>query len=174
MAGPISFELLFTHDPKELPRASRSAIKTANQKAGEYEDEQYIPKHFQPGADKRYGYKPRRSRWGGMSYEQFKRQQGLPPLVFTGATRDMVETTGKVTSQATFWRLRARVPIAGSTRLNRKNLVLTAARKNVERIVAEVEVIAEFEKKHLANVTRDEYVAAIDRQAAKRRRVTIR
>lgn len=173
MVPAMTFEMVMSHDPKEIPRASRTAIRRANQDAGEYEDAKYIPKHFDWGADRRYGYRPRKSKFGRIRYEQFKKEQGLPPLVFTGATKDMVLRTGKVTSRPEYWRLKASIPISGSTRIGRKDVVITKARKNLEKTVAEIEVVAEFEAKHLARLTGEKYVEHIEKAGRKTRRIVV-
>lgn len=173
MIPRMTFEMVMSHDPRQLPRASRTAIRRANQDAGEYEDERYIPKHFEWGADKRYGYRPRKSRFGKQRYQDFKQQQGLPPLVFTGATKDMVTRTGKVTSRPEHWRLKASIPISGSTRVGRKDVYVTKARKNLEKTVAEIEVVAEFEQRHLARLTGQKYAEYIEQVGRRPRRIVV-
>lgn len=55
----------------------------------------YMPRHFKIGADRIYGYKPRRP-----STVKRKRRRGLPPLVETGLARSHAKTLFRVTGSA--------------------------------------------------------------------------
>lgn len=56
---------------------------------------QMLPRHFQPGAERRYGYKKRAQR-----YRRTKERQGLPPLVFSGRARSQAKALFRVTGSA--------------------------------------------------------------------------
>lgn len=56
---------------------------------------QILPRHFQPGAEWRYGYEKRARR-----YRMTKERRGLPPLVFSGRTRSQAKALFRVTGSA--------------------------------------------------------------------------
>lgn len=64
-----------------------------------------LPKHFQHGADKKYGYKPLT-----FKYQAWKKDKihELVPMVFSGRMRDTVIGTSHVTATATRARLYAK------------------------------------------------------------------
>lgn len=55
----------------------------------------FLPRHFQSGAKRRYGYQERKRK-----YAQRKQRRGLPPLVFSGRARSHARALFRVTGSA--------------------------------------------------------------------------
>jgi hypothetical protein len=66
-------------------RGMDRAAKQLNKEMGEMWHKLYLPRHFQPGAEERYGYQPRTHKYLAM-----KARRGLPPLTYRGTLRQLV------------------------------------------------------------------------------------
>jgi len=66
-------------------RGMDRAARQLNQELGEMWHEKYLGRHFEEGAEQKYGYQPRASK-----YQAYKARRGLPPLVLSGTLRDLM------------------------------------------------------------------------------------
>ena len=64
-----------------------------------------VPKHFQAGAERKYGYKKR-----GSKYQRWKQRRNKPPLVASGRTRNAAKAMVRVTGSYKAVRARLFVP----------------------------------------------------------------
>ena len=69
-----SLEAKATQFHKVLTESVKTVVKNWHK--------QVLPGHFEPGAARRYGYKPR-----SRNYQRYKNRRGLGPLVFSGRSK---------------------------------------------------------------------------------------
>ena len=74
-------------------RVWRDVMRNSHREVGRYWLKNILPKHFEPGARARYGYKPRTERY---MRSKAKTRHGTTDLVYTGRARDQLQSTGVV------------------------------------------------------------------------------
>ena len=85
--------------PENPSRKQRTAMRTAFKTAAEHHWQRNLPKHFEPGAASRYGYRKRSSRWQAIKKEL---TGSSLPLRFTGQLqRDIVDRRPRITTTST-------------------------------------------------------------------------
>lgn len=182
MSGPrITANLHFTRDPRLYGRDHNTFVRESFRDAAVFHHRQHIPRHFQPIASVKYGYARRRSRvWVGIfeaigkfpwrngdrrtgSYQEFKDRVGLPPLVFTGASRALATSQRQVTATATKGaRLILRLALRGASgrfRFQKGQRHLTQQQKEIVARIAEVETIAPDEQRTINRTIQTTYTA---------------
>lgn len=171
MTVPVSATMHFTRDPRLYVRDHNRFVREAYRKAAEFHHKEHIPRHFEKFAGAKYGYAKRRSRvWVGIfeaigkspwrpgeprkgSYQEYKDRLGLPPLVFTGASRDLATSQRQITATATKGaRLIVRLALVGASGRFRKKpgqTQLTQQQKEIVSRIAEMETIAPDEQRRI-------------------------
>lgn len=180
MAGPnIEVNLHFTHDPRLYVRHHKKFLRAAFVKAAEYHHVHHIPRHFQSFAAAKYRYKRRTSRvWVGIfealgrfpwregekrrqPYQALKDRLGMPPLVFTGASRESVKT-GRITATPKGSTLHLRLALKGASgrfRFKAGQTHLTQQQREVVERIAELQTIAPDEQRTINALIQNVYNA---------------
>jgi len=179
MTFRISATLHATRDPRLFVRDHNRFVREAFRKAAEFHHKKHIPRHFEKFAGAKYGYAKRRSRvWVGIfeaigkspwrpgeprkgSYQEYKDRLGLPPLVFTGASRHLATTQRQITATSTKGaRLIVRLALGGASgrfRFKKGQTQLTQQQKEIAARIAEMETIAPDEQRAINRVIQEHY-----------------
>ena len=87
------------------PTRHRQLMNMLLRAAMEYHKRKTLGEHFQPGAARKYGYRPLTK---GYAIRKTAKLHENIPMVYTGRLRDLVKDTSKVTATATKSTLSAR------------------------------------------------------------------
>lgn len=151
---PVTITATLPRDPRLLVRDHNRNMNDTLRDAAAFHHEQHIPRHFEPFARAKYRYARRTP-----GYLAIKRRLGRnTDLVFTGATKLAVTSTRQITATSKRSRLIMRLPFAGGTgKFRIFGNSLSSAQKNILRIRAEIEVIADDEQRTINRRIGQEY-----------------
>jgi hypothetical protein len=148
----------FPRDPRLFVRDHARFLRESLREAMAEHHERHIPRHFQPFAIAKYGYKPRSN-----GYERRKRRLGKHnPLEFTGRTKTQVTTSRQITATQHRATLIMRLPLSGGTgrfRLAKGQTQLSSSQRTILQIIEELRAIAPDEVTHLRDFVAARYAA---------------
>ncbi|HEY1064809.1 MAG TPA: hypothetical protein VGE52_01810 [Pirellulales bacterium] len=102
MTIPIRVKLVMERPPELTIREWRTATKASTAEMGRRWHSKYARLHFTPQAEKRYGYKPRTTRYKRNKRKLAERGKvqsgGVVPLVFSGLLREALLTHATIRS----------------------------------------------------------------------------
>lgn len=157
-AGPLLIvETTLPRDPRLFVRDHGKFLNAAFRATAAEHHRRHIPWHFLPFASAKYGYRPRSKRYAAM-----KLRLGLPPLVFSGATRQKVTTERQITATQKGARLILRLAFEGGSgrlRIRRGQTSVSSAQQQILYRIAELQAIAPDEARYLADFLKQHYLA---------------
>lgn len=161
----ISINVEMPRDPRLLQRDHATFMRESFGEGARFHHERHIPWHFESFAVQKYGYKKRSRR-----YQKRKDARGLPPLVWTGATRAVVKSSRQITKTQKGAKLILRLPFKGGTgRVRVMGGQLSDPQKQVLARIAELKVIASDESRAIAEKIASEYTRRANEPGVKYR-----
>jgi len=163
-----------TPEPGTMGRKVDGWIRETAKAEAEFHQKAHTKLHFRRGASARYGYKKRSSRY----VKQKRRLTGqAQPLVFSGATREMVQNRFKVTGTATKGAKLTRVAAfrggSGRYRLKPGMTTLTRQQEVALQLVEEIRAITADEVQEIGAHGAQKYdnFVTVGLSAARRRKL---
>lgn len=106
----IRGHITYVGSPDATAKMLNPAVRAALREVVEAWHKDTLPKHFEPSAVSRYGYKPRTKKYEIRKAKKFHHRN---PLQFTGTLRREVSRQVRITATATKTRGRARAVMSG-------------------------------------------------------------
>jgi hypothetical protein len=180
----VTAQIDIARDPFLFESGHSKSMRAAYTGGAEFHHSQHMPRHFQPFAKSKYGYKPRTKKYNARKLKIVGHQIDN---VFTGRSKTEITTKHKVQSTAKGAKLKMKLPITGGTgRLQddaararlfaagkAKTQKITgrqiSSQKTIIERVAEMKVISGDEHRTVAKVAKVKYVEQANMPTTRRR-----
>ena len=101
----VNLKITYDPPPSKYSRKFNATTKAAYLAGAKYWHQQFLPMHFRAGAESKYHYRTRTEK-----YLNRKGKRGKPPLVYSGATQEAVESYVKIKPYPSRVRLEMHAP----------------------------------------------------------------